>query len=78
MAIKEFNIDFMGYRKVAAILSLVVVLGSALTLLVNQLNWGLDFTGGTLVEVESVGHRLDKISSLKYHRNELYHGPFGL
>jgi preprotein translocase subunit SecF len=28
------------------------VLGSMLSLAINQLNWGLDFTGGSLVEVE--------------------------
>ena len=51
MAYRKFNIDFMGYRKVAAAISLVLVLGSIGSLLVNQLNWGLDFTGGSLVEV---------------------------
>ena len=51
MALRKFNIDFMGYRKVAAAISLVLVLGSIGSLLVNQLNWGLDFTGGSLVEV---------------------------
>ena len=45
------KVDFMGYRKIAAIFSLVVVLGSFTSLLISQLNWGLDFTGGSLVEV---------------------------
>lgn len=48
---KELNIDFMGYRKIAAILSVILVLASGTSLLVKQLNWGLDFTGGSLVEV---------------------------
>ena len=51
MAAGDFNFDFMGYRKVAASISLVLVLLSIGTLAVNQVNWGLDFTGGTLVEV---------------------------
>lgn len=51
MAAGDFNYDFMGYRKVAASISLVLVLLSMGTLAVNQVNWGLDFTGGTLVEV---------------------------
>ena len=46
-----FNIDFMRWRKVAAGISVVLVLGSMISLAMNQLEWGLDFTGGTLVEV---------------------------
>ena len=49
---KEFNIDFMGFRKIATICSLVLVVASLSSLAINQLNWGLDFTGGSLVEVE--------------------------
>ena len=44
-------INFMGLRKVAALFSLALVLISIGSLAVQQLNWGLDFTGGTLVEV---------------------------
>ena len=44
-------INFMGLRKVAALFSLCLVLASVGSLAVQQLNWGLDFTGGTLVEV---------------------------
>lgn len=44
-------INFMGQRKLAAIFSIVLVLCAIGSLAVNQLNWGLDFTGGTLVEV---------------------------
>ncbi len=44
-------IDFMKFRKIAASISLVLVLASAVSLGINQLEWGLDFTGGTLVEV---------------------------
>jgi len=44
-------INFMGLRKVAALFSLALVLISVGSLAVQQLNWGLDFTGGTLVEV---------------------------
>lgn len=46
-----FAIDFMRWRKVAAAVSAVLVLCSMGSLAVNQLEWGLDFTGGTLVEV---------------------------
>ena len=44
-------IPFMKYRKVAALISIVLVSLSCISLAFKQLNWGLDFTGGTLVEV---------------------------
>lgn len=45
------NIDFMSQRKWAAILSIVLFLLSILSLSVYGLNWGLDFTGGTQVQL---------------------------
>ena len=51
MALDNFNFDFMGYRKTAAIISVTLVLASIINLAINQVEWGLDFTGGTLVEV---------------------------
>jgi preprotein translocase subunit SecF len=44
-------INFMGQRKMAALFSVVLLVVSIASLAINQLNWGLDFTGGTLVEV---------------------------
>ncbi len=48
------TIDFMGKRMIAAVVSTVLVIGSLGGLAVKGLNLGLDFTGGTLVEVEFV------------------------
>jgi preprotein translocase subunit SecF len=45
------TIDFMKLRTPAMIFSTLLILGSIVSLGVNQLNWGLDFTGGTLIEV---------------------------
>ena len=44
-------INFMGRRKLAALFSVVLLAVSIGSLAINQLNWGLDFTGGTLVEL---------------------------
>ncbi len=44
-------INFMGQRKLATVFSVVLLLASVASLAIKQLNWGLDFTGGTLVEV---------------------------
>ena len=46
------QINFMGQRRAAAILSAVLLVISLGSLVMNQLEWGLDFTGGTLVEVQ--------------------------
>lgn len=44
--------DFMGFRKIASVLSLVLVIASVVLLGVRGLNYGMDFTGGTSVEFE--------------------------
>ena len=48
---KQTNIDFMGLRKWTAILSSVLFLAAILSLVINGLNWGLDFTGGMQIEL---------------------------
>jgi len=45
-------LPFMKWRFVAAAISILAVAIAVGSLSVQQLNWGLDFTGGTLVEVE--------------------------
>ncbi len=47
----QSNVDFMGARRWTALLSTLIFIVSITALIVNGLNWGLDFTGGTQVEV---------------------------
>ena len=47
----NLNIDFMGKRKLAMILSGVLLAISLTALVTKGLNFGVDFTGGTLIEV---------------------------
>ncbi len=44
-------INFMRLRSYASVLSLLLMLGSVGALAVKGINWGLDFTGGTLIEL---------------------------
>ncbi len=48
---QPFDFDFMGRRRVAFVVSAILILGSVASLVINKLNFGIDFTGGTLVEV---------------------------
>jgi len=48
---KETKFDFLGIRKIPITVSSLLVLGSVIALFVFKLNLGLDFTGGTLVEL---------------------------
>lgn len=45
------TVKFMKLRIPAMVMSVLLILGSLFSLATNQLNWGLDFTGGTLIEV---------------------------
>lgn len=45
------KIDFMAQRYKAAVLSTILFILSILSLFVNGLNWGLDFTGGAQVQL---------------------------
>ena len=47
--VRIFN--FMKIRRFAGLLSILLILGSFISLGVKGISWGLDFTGGTLVEL---------------------------
>ena len=46
------SINFMAGRQIAALISIVAVVASIALLAMNGLSFGLDFTGGSLVELE--------------------------
>jgi preprotein translocase subunit SecF len=61
------KVDFMGARKWTALLSALIFILSLAALAINGLKWGLDFTGGTQIEVS-----YPKAADLKQIRDDLY------
>ncbi|MBA3980335.1 MAG: protein translocase subunit SecF [Alcanivorax sp.] len=72
VAIPETNVDFLRIAKPLGLLSVVLVVVSIFLLGTRGLNFGLDFTGGTVVEV---GARQD--ISLSEVRSALAEGGYG-
>ena len=48
---RKTNIDFMSRRNIALVFSSILIVISIVSLSTRGLNFGLDFTGGTLIEV---------------------------
>ena len=46
------NINFMRFRKIAITISLILFVGSIGSIFTKVLSLGLDFSGGTLVEIQ--------------------------
>ena len=65
---KKTDFNFMSKRKIAAVFSVLLLLSSITSLLMQGLNFGIDFTGGTMIELsykeevklESVRSTLEK------------------
>jgi preprotein translocase subunit SecF len=49
------HFNFVGLAPYAAVLSVLLVLGSAASLAIQKVNFGVDFVGGTMMEVSTPG-----------------------
>ena len=72
MDLSRANFDFLGKRKIALIGSSVLLIASLFSLAASGLKLGIDFTGGTLLEV---GYK--QAVSLSETRENLKNGGFG-
>lgn len=65
------TVAFMSYRKIAMVFSALLMIVAITSLATNKLNFGLDFTGGTLLEVG-----FEKSADLKQIRQALDQNGF--
>ena len=65
------HIGFMRARRVTAVISIILVIGSFIVMGVNGLNLGLDFTGGVQIEV-----KYDQAADLSLVRSQLTRAGF--
>ena len=59
------NIDFLSIKKFAFLFSILVILGTFLSLFFNNLNYGIDFKGGILLEVRAKNYEKSNINELR-------------
>jgi preprotein translocase subunit SecF len=59
------NIDFLSIKKFAFLFSILVISGTFLSLFFNNLNYGIDFKGGILLEVRAKNYEKSNINELR-------------
>lgn len=73
---ENLKIDFFGHRFYAFLASLVIIGGSSACLMVKGLNFGIDFTGGTVIEFQV--QEDPNLSELRESLNDLGLGEISL
>ncbi len=58
------NIGFMKIRRQTTVLSMILIIISIYSLFVNKLNFGLDFTGGSLIEIR-LSEDIDSLEEIR-------------
>ncbi|NLB34761.1 MAG: protein translocase subunit SecF [Elusimicrobia bacterium] len=57
----DTNIDFIGKRKISFFISAVMILLSFWFIFIKKPNWGIDFTGGVLMQIEFEGETQEEL-----------------
>jgi preprotein translocase subunit SecF len=59
------NIDFLSIKKFAFLFSILIISGTFISLFLNNLNYGIDFKGGILLEVRAKNVEKSNINELR-------------
>lgn len=70
------KIKFLRLRKIAAICSIIALLGSVTIFMEKGMNYGIDFTGGTVLEIDT--GQTPKLNEIRTRVNDLGLGEMGL
>lgn len=72
----DIKLDFMAFRHVAFVISAVFLIGSVALVATKGLNFGIDFSGGTAIEIRTPG--APDIGKLRTDLNELGLGAISI
>ena len=72
------NFDFLHYKKIAFLFSTVIIIGTFLSLFINNLNYGIDFKGGILLELRSKDLNSANIDELRTKISKLNAGEVSI
>src|SRR5690348_15953884 len=61
----DTRIDFMRFHKPAFLLSVIMVIGSIVLIFTKGLNYGIDFAGGVLMEVQSKQEQVVDLAEMR-------------
>ena len=69
----KYNLNFVDYFKKFTLVSIIFVLMSLLFILFKGLNYGIDFKGGTLIEIRLENDAV-KVSDIRNSLKKIYLG----
>ncbi|WP_343564848.1 protein translocase subunit SecF [Kiloniella sp. b19] len=72
----DLGVRFLEYRKIFFVISTLIVLTSLALVAVRGLNFGVDFRGGTLIEIRT--HQVEELGALRSELNSLGLGPISI
>ncbi len=74
----EPKVPFVSARKIAAVLSVLALIASVFLFMTRNLNYGIDFTGGTVLEIDTGSDPTAKLEDIRSTLNGLGMGQVNL